>query len=203
MKTLFNTTAQGENLPNMPDADIIYYKHFIPPEKCQKLFNQLLAETPWKQDDIKVFNKIYAQPRLTALYGDNDKTYTYSGITMQPLPFTPIVLDLKEKIENISGLTFSTCLLNLYRNGRDSNGWHADDERELGQNPAIASISLGAVRTFKLRRKDDKKDVRKLDLDPGSLLLMTGTTQHYWQHQIPKTTRSVDERINLTFRYIP
>ena len=203
MMHLFDNNAKGEMIPDMPDAEVLYYPHFIQTENTNRYFEQLLTETPWQQDDIKVFNKIYAQPRLTALYGDNGKTYTYSGLTMRPKPFTPILLELKKHIEAISGFKFTTCLLNLYRDGSDSNGWHADDEKKLGKNPAIASLSLGSPRMFKFRRKDDKKDVRKLELTPGSLLLMKGSPQHFWQHQLPKTTRAVGERINLTFRYIP
>ena len=202
MSNLFEDNAQDHKILDMADATITYYGNFLASGVAESYFNELLTETPWQQDDIKVFNKIYAQPRLTALYAVNDKTYTYSGITMQPHPFTPLLLKIKKKVETLSGLEFTTCLLNLYRQGKDSNGWHADDEKELGVNPAIASISLGHPRMFKFRRKDDKKNVLKLLLTSGSLLLMEGSTQHFWQHQLPKTSRKIGPRINLTFRHI-
>ena len=121
---------------------------------------------------------------------------------MQPHEFTDELLEIKEKIENKTSVVFTTCLLNLYRDGKDSNGWHADDEKELGQNPVIASITLGQERFFHLKHKKKKDLKQKLLLKHGSLLLMEGETQHHWLHQIPKTTRSIGERINLTFRVI-
>ena len=187
---------------NLPDSDIQYYPEFIEPELARKYFEALKAETPWRQDDIRVFGKIYPQPRLTALYADNGKPYRYSNLTMHPLPFTSLLKDIKVKIEELVATRFTTCLLNLYRDGRDSNGWHADDEKELGRNPVIASVSLGEPRFFHLRHKADKTLKHKIELGHGSLLLMKGETQHHWQHQIPKTGRSIGERINLTFRVI-
>ena len=192
---------QPQRLP-LPGADVTYYPNFITTQEAQLLYNELLQETPWQQDDITVFGKVYAQPRLTALYASNGLPYSYSNITMHPHPFTTTLQILKERLEKESQSTFTTCLLNLYRDGQDSNGWHADDEKELGQNPAIASISLGASRVFKLRSKKQKTNVYKLVLEPGSLLLMQGATQHNWQHQIPKTSKKVGTRINITFRKI-
>ncbi|WP_343488455.1 alpha-ketoglutarate-dependent dioxygenase AlkB [Allomuricauda sp. d1] len=186
----------------LPDADIGYYPNFIPKEKADFYFGEFRRNIPWQQDDITVFGKTYAQPRLTALFGNNGKPYSYSNITMRPHEFTPALLEIKSNIENICDANFTTCLLNLYRDGRDSNGWHADDEKELGQNPVIASVSLGHERFFHLRYKRNKGLKQKLLLQHGSLLLMQGTTQHYWQHQIPKTEKPVGPRINLTFRVI-
>lgn len=192
---------QSQKIP-LPEAAITYYPNFIAPPDALLLYQQLLHETPWQQDDITVFGKVYAQPRLTALYASNGLPYTYSNITMHPHPFTTTLQTLKERVQKEAQHTFTTCLLNLYRDGQDSNGWHADDEKELGQNPIIASISLGASRVFKLRYKKDKTKTHKLTLEPGSLLLMQGTTQHNWQHQIPKTSKKIGPRINLTFRKI-
>jgi alkylated DNA repair dioxygenase AlkB len=156
----------------------------------------------WQQDDIKIFGKVYQQPRLTALFGTNGKPYSYSNITMQPHRFTKELLEIKQKIGFLCEAEFTTCLLNLYRDGKDSNGWHADDEQELGQNPTIASVSLGQERFFHLRHKKNKSLKHKILLEHGSLLLMQGETQHHWQHQIPKTAKPMGERVNLTFRVL-
>ena len=193
--------SQGGPLP-LRNSDIHYFPDFIEYKGAQDLLGQLLQETPWQTDRIQVFGKWYDQPRLTALYGEAGKPYSYSGIEMQPHPFTPALAALKQKTEQIAGHSFSSCLLNLYRNGTDSNGWHADDEQELGPAPVIGSISLGAERYFHLRPKDNHRDTYKLMLQNGSLLLMRGQTQHFWQHQIPKSKKIKDPRINLTFRLI-
>ena len=130
------------------DSDIWYYPNFLDKKQADFYYDILKANTPWQQDDIKVFGKVYAQPRLTALYGNNGKSYSYSNITMKAHPFTKELQRLKDLVDQESAVEFTTCLLNLYRDGKDSNGWHADDEKELGQNPVIASISLGAGRFF-------------------------------------------------------
>ncbi len=187
---------------DLPDADVTYYKNMLTDEEAASCYKTLLEEISWRHDDIKVFGKIYLQPRLTALYSSNAKPYSYSNITMVPEPFTPALQAIKKQVEAIAGVTFTTCLLNLYRDGNDSNGWHADDEKELGKNPIIASVSLGAPRLFKFRNKIDKTQQAKIILEPGSLLLMGGSTQHNWHHQIPKTAKKVAPRINLTFRII-
>ncbi len=184
------------------DSHILYYPGFLNPEEADNYYQHFYKNTEWRQDPIRVFGKVYAQPRLTSLYADNGKSYSYSGITMNPIKFDEPLEILKRKIEAVARTSFSTCLLNLYRDGRDSNGWHADDEKELGKNPVIASISLGQNRYFHLRHKRRKELKHKLLLEHGSLLLMQGETQHHWQHQIPKTKKPVNPRINLTFRYI-
>lgn len=186
----------------LPDAEIKYFPYFLNADKADTIFNKLYENVPWQQDDIKVFGKTYAQPRLTALYGNNGQPYSYSNITMQPHPFSLELKDLLRNVEVLSGIKFTTCLLNLYRDGKDSNGWHADDEKELGKNPPIASISLGHPRYFHLKHKTRKELKHKILLEHGSLLLMTGPTQHFWKHQIPKTAKPIGERINLTFRII-
>lgn len=187
---------------NLPNSDISYYPNFIENLKADSYLKNLKKNIPWQQDAIKVYGKTYAQPRLTALFGNNGKSYSYSNITMNPHPFTLELLEVKKAIESIAKVDFTTCLLNLYRDGKDSNGWHADDEIELGANPVIASISLGEERFFHLRHKNDKTLKQKVLLQHGSLLLMKGETQHFWQHQIPKTAKQIKERINLTFRVV-
>ena len=193
--------TEAQRLP-LPDSEITYYPNFFEQDWADNCFQELLEQTPWQQDDIKVFGKVYAQPRLTALYGNNGKSYSYSNITMQPHPFSERLLEIKTAIETQTEEKFTTCLMNLYRDGQDSNGWHADDEKELGQNPVIASVSLWHERYFNLRHKKDKTQKHKLLLEHGSLLLMAGPTQHFWQHQIAKTAKPVGPRINLTFRII-
>jgi alkylated DNA repair dioxygenase AlkB len=194
---------QNEQHLELPDAKIVYFPNFLSTEEATYYFSTLKKETTWQHDDIKVFGKTYKQPRLTALYGDEGKSYSYSNITMHPTTFTTALLEIKNKIESICDAHFNVVLLNLYRDGSDSNGWHSDDEKELGKNPVIASVSLGTKRVFQLRNKENKKLRHNLELTDGSLLLMRGSTQHFWQHQIPKTKKVIDPRINLTFRCIP
>ena len=187
---------------NLPDATIIYYPHFFDKEEADTLLYQLKNEIPWQQDDIKVFGKVYPQPRLTALFGNEGKSYSYSNIKMQPHPWNSLLQKIKLKVESAADTNFTTVLLNLYRDGKDSNGWHADNEKELGTNPVIASVSFGAERLFQLKHNSIPGLKQNIVLEHGSLLLMKGTTQHFWKHQIPKTAKPIDSRINLTFRVI-
>ncbi len=188
---------------NLPESDITYYPSFLTSENATQLMRILRTTISWQQDTITVYGKTHPQPRLTALYGNNRKPYSYSNITMHPQPFTKELKEIKTNIESIiSPIVFTSCLLNLYRNGKDSNGWHADDEASLGKNPVIASVSLGQERFFHFKHKNDKTLKHKMLLKHGSLLIMKGSTQHNWLHQIPKTSRMIEERINLTFRVI-
>lgn len=165
-------------------------------------FEKLKTEIPWQQDDITVFGKTYPQPRLTSLFGNEGKPYSYSNIVMQPHVWNSLLLFIKNEIEEVCNENFTTVLLNYYRDGKDSNGWHADDEKELGRNPVIASVSFGAERSFHLQHNSIKEQKLKINLEHGSLLIMKGTTQHFWKHQIPKTAKPIGSRINLTFRII-
>lgn len=187
---------------DVPDATILYYPHFFSATKADELFAVLLEKIPWQQDNITVFGKSHPQPRLTALFGNEGKPYGYSNIVMHPHPWNPVLTYIKESIAAVCEENFTTVLLNQYRDGKDSNGWHADNEKELGRNPVIASVSFGAARVFNLQHNTDKNQKIKIILEHGSLLLMKGTTQHFWKHQIPKTTKKIEKRINLTFRSI-
>jgi alkylated DNA repair dioxygenase AlkB len=160
---------------------------------------RLLQETPWREESVLVYGKRHLQPRLSAWYGD--ASYTYSGLRLEPLAWTPLLLAIRAAVEAICGHRFNSVLLNRYRNGRDSMGMHSDDEPELGSEPVIASLSYGATRTFILRHKRDKRTLR-LPLTDGSLLLMSGPLQRYWLHGINKSARPMGERLNLTLRYI-
>ncbi|WP_244199285.1 alpha-ketoglutarate-dependent dioxygenase AlkB family protein [Flavobacterium psychrolimnae] len=201
MKSLFESTPEPIFL-DLPDAEIIYYPQFYDKEQADIIFAELVKDIPWQQDEIRVYGKIHPQPRLTALFGNEGKPYSYSNITMQPHPWNSLLQKLKTEIEKVSDTIFTTVLLNQYRDGKDSNGWHADNEKELGTNPVIASLSFGAERTFQLKHNLDKDLKKNIVLQHGSLLLMRGKTQHFWKHQIPKTAKPINPRINLTFRVI-
>lgn len=198
-----NSLFQSESIVlHLPDAEIIYYPHFFDKKEADAIFAQLTNNIPWQQDDIRVFGKIHPQPRLTALFGNEGKPYSYSNIKMQPHPWTLLLQKIKSYVESVSDTNFTTVLLNQYRDGKDSNGWHADNEKELGTNPIIASISFGAERNFQLKHNSILGLKQNILLEHGSLLVMKGTTQHFWKHQIPKTAKPIGSRINLTFRVI-
>jgi alkylated DNA repair dioxygenase AlkB len=160
---------------------------------------RLIAETAWRSEIITVWGKQHPQPRLTAWHGE--AAYAYSGLKLEPLPFTPLQQELLAAVEAVSGRRFNSVLLNYYRDGRDSMGMHSDNEPELGPEPAIASLSFGATRTFVLQHKSTRQR-RNIDLTDGSLLLMGGSLQHFWVHGIHKTSRTIGPRVNLTFRFI-
>jgi alkylated DNA repair dioxygenase AlkB len=187
---------------HMKDAEVCYYPHFFNTSEADYYFKNLLNTIDWQQDTITIFGKTHLQPRLTALYANNKNPYSYSNITMYPKTFTKELTDIKSAIENEVKANLTTCLANLYRNGQDSNGWHADDEKELGKQPVIASVTFGSERIFHFKHKQDPSQKVKLVLKHGSLLLMKGDTQKHWLHQLPKTKKDIGERINLTFRII-
>ena len=181
-------------------GDIQYQPTFFSKNEADEYLLALQTEIPWKQEPIVLFGKKIMQPRLTAWLGE--KPYTYSGITMQPHPFGTTLMAIKNKVEAFTNCQFNTALLNLYRNGTDSMGWHRDNEKELGPAPMIASISFGAVREFQFRHYQTKDHLTKIPLQHGSLLLMRGLTNTYWEHRIPKTSKPLSQRINITFRII-
>jgi alkylated DNA repair dioxygenase AlkB len=171
-------------------------------DEASRLYDVLRDGIGWQQEEVLIFGQRRRVPRLVAWHGDPGARYRYSGTDHDPEPWTPELERLRARVYELSGVEFNAVLLNYYRDGRDGMGWHADDEPELGRNPAIASVSLGAPRRFCLRhrrRKDLKLD---LELPHGSLLVMSGPTQHHWLHALPKTRRPVGERINLTFRRV-
>ena len=187
---------------DFPGARLRYFESFFSKKETENFFNQLLEETKWQQDVITVYGKTYPQPRLTALYAINTLPYKYSGINMYPLPMSPLLSQIQERINKVCNSKFTSVLLNQYRDGKDSNGWHSDDEKELGKHPIIASLSFGAERFFYLKHRKQKELRLKILLKSGSLLIMEGETQSNWLHQIAKTRRPVGKRINLTFRKI-
>jgi len=184
------------------DGEVLYYPSFFSINESDGLFSALSNEIAWRHEPIVVFGRPVMQPRLTSWYGDPGKDYSYSGITMKPNPWTQALLVIKEKIERVSETTFNSALLNQYRDGRDSVGWHRDNEPELGENPVIGSVSFGGTREFQLRHCNDKGLKVSIDLEHGSFLLMRGSTQHHWMHSIPKRNAATGPRINITFRVI-
>jgi alkylated DNA repair dioxygenase AlkB len=196
-----NNEPSGHSL-DMVDADVILFPTFFPPADADTLLAALSANIAWQHTPIKLYGREIYQPRLTAWYGDPGRSYTYSGITMHPEPWTPELLQIRHKVESVAGVVFNSVLLNQYRHERDSVAWHSDDETELGTDPVIASVSFGATRRFQFKHKTDPTLRAAVDLTHGSLLLMRGPTQHFWKHQIPKSTRPHASRINLTFRTI-
>ena len=188
---------------DIEDAEINFASLIELPKNSDALLHELIEETPWRSESVTIWGKTHLQPRLIAWYGDAGQSYTYSGIRLDPLRWTQTLDALRQAIEAMAGETFNSVLLNYYRNHRDSMGFHSDDERELGPAPIIASLSLGATRTFILKHKTrvDLKPVR-IDLHSGSLVVMKGTTQRFWKHGIDKQTKPCGPRVNLTFRRI-
>jgi alkylated DNA repair dioxygenase AlkB len=195
---LFSSDPTLQPIP-IEDGTLAMLPELPLPIGAADVLARLIAETPWRAETITVYGKRHLQPRLTAWYGE--AAYSYSGLTLQPLPMTPLLASLRAAVEAATARRYNSVLLNYYRDGADSMGMHSDDEAELGPNPMIASLSFGAARRFILRHKRSGRTV-KLDLGDGSLLLMGGELQHHWLHGINKTARVVGPRVNLTFRYI-
>jgi len=195
--------ATGPLRLDMPDAEVLLFERFFDAAESEHLFASLATGARWQQDSIAIHGKTIPLPRLTAWYGDEGKHYSYSGITMHPQTWTPELIQIKSRLEAQAGTCFNSALLNFYRDGRDSVQWHSDDEPELGRNPVIGSVSFGASRMFQMKHKR-RKELARVDipLHDGAFLLMTGTTQHRWRHQVPKTAKPVGPRINVTFRVI-
>lgn len=194
---LFNTTQAFNILPL--DGIVNYYGKILSQHDSGEYMNKLLNDIDWKNDEAVIFGKHIITKRKVAWYGDHDFSYTYSNRTRQALPWTNDLLQLKSLVEEVSGQSYNSCLLNLYHNGEEGMAWHSDDEKSMAKDSAIASLSLGAERKFAFRHKQSKQTL-SLMLEPGSLLVMKGTTQTYWLHSIPKTKKVGEPRINLTFR---
>jgi len=199
---LFGQCTQLEPL-SVADADFCFARRLALPEADEVLLQKLTVETPWRSERITVWGKTQLQPRLTAWYGDAGRRYAYADIQLEPLPWTPTLLGIRAVIEALTHTRFNSVLLNYYRDQRDSMGMHSDDEPELGPRPTIASLSLGATRTFVLqpKRRSATGPVR-IALPSGSLLVMQGQSQQRWKHGIDKQSKPCGPRINLTFRTI-
>lgn len=195
--------GDAPHLLPVPDAEIRYWPRLPLPQSPETLLRALIDDTPWRAEEIVILGRRHLQPRLTAWYGDPGSRYRYSGLELEPLPWTGTLRDIRQAVETVAGTSFNSVLLNYYRDHRDAMGLHSDDEPELGPEPAIASLSLGEMRTLTLRhrRRRELAPIR-LPLESGSLLLMTGKTQRNWKHGVARERRPCGPRVNLTFRRI-
>lgn len=196
---LKNSIVEGLN--SLKNGEIFFNEFFFQKDESDFLFESLLQKVIWEQESMNIYGKKVYLPRLTAWYGDKDKNYSFSGITLNPNPWIDEILVVKTKVEQLTNSKFNSVLLNRYRNGNDSISWHTDAEKELGESPLIASVNFGAERKFQIRHINTKEK-KEIVLSNGSLIIMQGEFQHFWQHQVPKTNTSIGERINLTFRQI-
>ena len=191
----------NSGLTVIENGEYIFLPNYFNKAESNLFLDKLKNYIEWKQESMNMYGKQLNFPRLTAWYGDNNKPYSFSGIKLNPQPWNEELLEIKNKIEPKALVNFNSVLLNRYRNGNDSISWHTDAEKELGKNPIIASVNFGATRKFQLRHIHTKEKL-EIELTHGSLLIMQGELQHFWQHQVPKTAQNVSERINLTFRTI-
>jgi alkylated DNA repair dioxygenase AlkB len=214
-------------LLQIPNGELLYAENFFDEKICKRSIEYFLENDTfpqqkidwrsideeqfskikwknilWQHDQIKMFGKQVFLPRYSAWYGDSDKPYTYSGLTLQPKPWNKGLLYIKNTIEKIAEVQFNSVLMNWYRDGEDYINWHTDAEKELGKNPIIGSVNFGTTRRFQLRRMDNNKEKIEIPLKNGTFLLMRDETQHFWQHAVPKETKIKDARFNLTFRII-
>lgn len=192
----------AESPLQLPNAGLQLLSHWLQASVADQWLEQLTQQTSWQQPQVSIYGRHVAVPRLVAWYGDAEASYRYSGLTHQPLSWTPLLAQIRAQVEQAVGQPLNGVLLNYYRDGQDSMGWHSDDEAELGTNPLIASLNLGGTRRFDLRRKGHNRIEHSLNLQHGSLLVMRGATQHHWQHQVAKTRTPCAPRLNLTFRLI-
>ena len=182
-------------------ADVRWYPGYLEPHVAAAHFEALTTSLAWEQPTLVIAGRTHSIPRLQAWHGEPDAAYRYSGRRFEPQPFTPLLRDLNQRLGALCGAAFNSVLVNWYRDGRDSMGYHADDEPELGEAPVIASLTLGGTRRFRFRPQGGGPGVG-LDLASGDLLVMAGATQRLYQHAVPKTARAVAGRVNLTFRAI-
>jgi alkylated DNA repair dioxygenase AlkB len=186
----------------LPDADIVLYEKWVMLDEAYQWMSVLIEQTPWEQPEVFIHGRHYPVPRLVAWYGDSEVNYGYSGLDHSSLPWTTLLDDIRHRVCSFCDQPFNGVLINYYRDGQDSMGWHSDNETILGKQPTIASLSLGETRRFDLRRRGSQRIEHSIDLPHGSLLVMRGSTQHHWQHQVAKTKKSLLPRLNLTFRWI-
>lgn len=199
MMDLFNQNTHSNILPY--EGEVIYEGSIFNRKQITSYYQNLLHQIPWQNDEAIIFGKHHITKRKVAWYGDKAYSYTYSGVTKQAHLWTPELLQLKQKVEEISSTTYNSCLLNLYHDGTEGMGWHSDAEKTLLENGTIASITFGAERKFSFKHKVTRQRVDIL-LENGSLLLMKGTTQKNWLHRLPPTKKVFSPRINLTFRTV-
>ena len=187
---------------DLAPGQAVYWRQWLPPRQADELLAQLVREVAWQSASIMLFGQRHTLPRLQAWYGDPQAIYRYSGLRLVPHRWLPCLSDLAQQVARQTASPFNAVLANLYRDGADSNGWHSDDEPELGDDPVIASVSLGAERRFRLRNCHNRAQTVSIDLQHGSLLWMGQGVQRHWQHQLAKTRKKVGIRVNLTFRQV-
>ncbi|CAE6908441.1 alpha-ketoglutarate-dependent dioxygenase AlkB [Ectopseudomonas khazarica] len=192
----------ADPLPAIADAELDYLPGWVDAALAERWLQALVEQTPWQQPELFIHGRYHRTPRLTAWYGEPEARYRYSGKVHEPLPWTALLDDIRQRLMAEVGQALNAVLLNYYRDGQDSMGWHSDAEPELGREPLIASLNLGGSRRFDLRRVGATRIEHSLTLEHGSLLVMRGPTQHHWQHQVAKTRQACAPRLNLTFRLI-
>jgi alkylated DNA repair dioxygenase AlkB len=198
---LFEEPQEENKIVQILNGEYLYIPDFFALPKANEYLKTFKETIHWKQESMNMYGKQVMFPRLTSWYGESDKPYTFSGITLQPHPWSKELLEIKAVIEPVCEVVFNSVLLNLYRDGNDSISWHTDAEKELGKNPLIASVNFGAERKFQIRH-NQTQEIIDIHLKHGSLLVMKGELQHFWKHQVPKQKKITEERINLTFRVI-
>jgi len=195
---LFSSGLGGKKVFDLPDTELILYDNFFSKKESDLYYNILLNHTPWREYEMEIYDKTLKVPRMISWYEDKDNP----GSEIKNPDWTPELLTIKQKVEKETGIKFNSVLLNLYRNGKDGVSWHSDREENFDKNATIASVSFGETRMFRLRHKSREIPQVNIPLHHGSFLLMAGTTQSFWQHQVPKTTKEILPRINLTFRQV-
>lgn len=200
---LFSTGEIRKTTFDLPGAEVTLFENFFTVNESNRFYNNLLKNTLWEQDAMTIYGKRVNLPRLTAWYGDTAKTVSYANNNRKISPWNTDLIEIKERIEKEVNIKFTRCLLNYYRDGKDSVDWHQDYEESQRENTVIGSVTFGATRPFQLKHatRNDLKRI-SIPLVHGSLLLMQGATQENWKHKIPKTTKQIQPRINLTFRWI-
>lgn len=194
--------AEAGQSPGLPAELLTYHPDIFTAQESDRFLQKFIAETPWKQKIVSMYDKQVVTPRLTAWYADKE-TYDYTSLRKtEPLLWTPELLQIKERAEEIAGVTFNSVLLNYYRDGNDSVAWHSDNEKVLGTHPVIASVSFGQVRSFDIRNKQDHSSKYSIRLENGALMIMKGNLQTDWEHRVPKSIKPMRARVNLTFRVV-
>lgn len=188
--------------PGLPEELVEYHPGLFTDQESQLLLHKFILQSPWQQKVVKMYEKEVITPRLTAWYADKE-TFDYTSLRRSaPNSWTPELMLIKAKVEQIANVKFNSVLLNYYRDGNDSVAWHSDNEKALGTHPVIASVSFGQVRTFDIRRKNDHSDKYSIRLESGALMLMKGNLQQEWEHRVPKSSKQMKARVNLTFRTV-
>jgi alkylated DNA repair dioxygenase AlkB len=194
--------AEAGQSSGLPPEMLEYHTGLFGEQQSDAYLKAFMENTPWEQKLVKMWDKEMLTPRLTAWYGDTGTNYSFTGVKLDPMPWTPELLEIKAKVEPLAGIHFNSVLLNYYRDGNDSVAWHSDKENILGRRPVIASVSFGQVRSFDIRNKADHEEKYSVRLEHGSFLLMKAGLQEAWEHRVAKSVKPMRARVNLTFRVV-